>query len=138
MDSCELIVMTPNGAMIGTFDSREEGNALYKFAKTMGYDIICRKVNYCYSIASPEKRYIADEQAFWCGFTPSIDGLKEVIRYMETIEDGPAITVEQRLEECFEDINRISERFKSDTTFTDEQKKQLTEIIHKKANQLLS
>lgn len=139
MDTYELIIMTPNGAIVGTFDEKDEANDLYKFAKAMGYDIICRKVDYCHAGSVQEKRFIEDESAFKSGLGPSVDGLKEVIFRMEMEEYSSFYTYEKRIEECrnLEELDRVNTRFRKDLTLTDEEKRKLEIIAYEKADHWL-
>ena len=82
--SYELVIMTDNGCIVGTYDEPSEANALYKWAKSMGYDIVTRKINdFDGDKVVAEKRFVSSESAYRSGIRPSIDALTGTLYRME-------------------------------------------------------
>lgn len=123
--SYELVVMTDNGSIIGTFDNPQEANDLYKFAKTMGYAIVTRKVDMYGNYI--EKRFVNDETAYQSGLRPSIDGLKEIIERMEMEDIGRANWYGEKISQCKtkKQLEEITEEFRNDNRLTEEEKELL-------------
>ena len=78
----EIRILTPNGAIIGSFDTHYEANALFQWAKREKYDILCRKIDYELKDVK-EIKIVENKDAFKCDDSPSIDALKNILATWE-------------------------------------------------------
>lgn len=78
--SYEISIMTPNGCIIGVFDDRDETNAVYKFAKSIGWDIVVRMIDrFNDDKVVAEKRFVESEAAYRSGIEPSVEALSRTL-----------------------------------------------------------